>query len=165
MTDLIHIASISTPHGLAGQFKLHCLLESPQSLAHFKHFYDEHGGELSLKLVSLKGKQPIAATDGVTDRNAAEGLKQTKIYAKSTDFPAQEEGEYYPHELADLQVRDAKNKPIGTVLALLNFGAGDILEITFNNGKTELFPFDEATFPELNMEERYVTFVPPLWVE
>ena len=102
---------------------------------------------------------------GVEDRNAAEALKQTKIYAQKSDFPAAEDGEYYSHELAGLEVRKPDGGKIGEVLAHHNFGAGDILEVKFNNGKTEMMPFVDEVFPEVDIEAGYVSFIPPEWLE
>lgn len=166
MTDkLIHIATITQPHGLKGQFKLNCFLESPENLTHLSQFFDEQSRVLDLELVSIKSKMPIAALEGVTDRNGAEALKQMKIFACKSDFPEIDEGEFYSHQLIGLEVRKPDGQVIGEVLAHHNFGAGDILEVTFNNGQSEMMPFTDDVFPELNIEEGYVSFVPPEYME
>lgn len=165
MTELIHVATITQPHGLKGQFKLHCLLDSADNLCNFSELYDEHGKLLELIFISLKANTPIAALDGVMDRNGAEALKQTKIFARADGFPPKEDGEFYPHELRGLELRKPDGAVIGTTLAFHNFGAGDILEIEFNNGQVEMFPFIDEVFPDVDVAEGYVSFIPPEYLE
>lgn len=162
--DLIHIATITQPHGLKGQFKLHSLLDSNRSFSHFSNFFDVQGNPLPLKLVSTKGKQPIGMLDGIDDRNDVEPIRQTKIYAKAEDLPETSEGEYYSYELVGLNVQNTDGETIGQVLEHHNFGAGDILEIKLANGKTELLPFIDEVFPQLDMDARVIILTKPEYI-
>ena len=165
MTDpLIHIATITQPHGLKGQFKLHSLLEEPKNFSNFSVFYDCQGKQLPLSLVSVKGKQPIAKMEGVHDRSQVEPIRQTKIYVKAEEFPETNEGEFYSYQLVGLSVQNASGHKIGEVLAHHNFGAGDILDIAFTDGETSMFPFTDEVFPEIDMEMGTITILKPNYI-
>ena len=164
MHELIHVATVSSSHGVRGEFKLFCLLEDQESLANYQEFYDESGTRLPLTLLSLKGKQPIARMPHITDKNAADALKQTKLYVRASEFPPTDEDVYYSVQLVGLKVLDEKRAPIGTIHAHHNFGAGDVLEIQFTDGTTELYPFKHAFFPEVDIPNGTISFVPPTYV-
>ena len=56
-------------------------------------------------------------------------------------LPPLEEGEYYHADLIGLPCESAAGEPLGTVVAVENFGAGDLLEIEQPDGKRALIPF------------------------
>lgn len=161
---LVHIATVTSSHGVQGQFKLFCLLENPSNLTSFTAFLDENGQVLPLTLLSTKGKQPIAALEGVTDKNAADALKQKKIFVQASDFAPTEENFYYSYQLVGLKVLDLKGETVGRVVTHQNYGAGDMLEIAFTNGSTEMIPFHHVFFPEVNIQEGTITFAPPTYL-
>jgi 16S rRNA processing protein RimM len=98
----------------------------------------------------------------VTTRESAEALTGTKLYVPRDRLPEAEEGAYYHSDLIGLEAYDAFDVQIGTVVAMYNFGAGDIIEVKLlSGGDNLLLPFTDATVPEIDTEERRLTLVLP----
>lgn len=159
MSERLQIAYIAAAHGIRGQVKLRALLEDAASLPSLAPLTDEKGAPVPLTLHSLQGDGWIASIEGISDRNAAEAWKGKKLYSASLPAPA--EGEVYLSGLIGLDVRDAAGAPLGHVIAAHDFGAGDILEIRWANGKEEMFPLQKAIF---DVQKNYIVFTPPAYL-
>jgi 16S rRNA processing protein RimM len=111
----------------------------------------------------VTGKGVVARIEGVTDRNAAEALKGTELYVDRDRLPAATEGEFYHADLIGLDAVDPDGKAIGSIVAVQNFGAGDLLEVRLaGSTRTELVPFTEAAVPTVDMSAgRAVVILPP----
>jgi 16S rRNA processing protein RimM len=77
----------------------------------------------------------------VNDRSAAEALRGALVEIDRAALPPLDEGEYYHADLIGLPALDRDGNNIGTVAAVENYGAGDLLEIERENGKRSLIPF------------------------
>jgi 16S rRNA processing protein RimM len=140
MTDRITLAGIAGAHGVRGEVRLKLFGEGPESLrAHDKLHV---GGQLR-RLLHIGGtaKSPTARFEGVADRNAAEALRGTLVEVDRDALPPLGEGEYYHADLLGLPCVDGQGTALGTVVAVENFGAGDLLEIERDGGKRALIPF------------------------
>src|SRR4051812_39492165 len=108
----------------------------------------------------------VARLAGVADRDAAEKLTNTKLYVSRDKLPPIDEDETFYHaDLVGLAAVTADGAPLGTVSAVLNFGAGDILEIKPDAGEPLMVPFTDALVPEIDMKARRIVVVPPAVVE
>jgi 16S rRNA processing protein RimM len=102
-------------------------------------------GDNTLTLVSLReGANPIARFAGIADRTQAEGLRGQLITIPREALPPLEEGEYYHADLLGLPCVSAAGDPLGTVVAVENFGAGDIIEIEKPDGRKAMVPFRDG---------------------
>jgi 16S rRNA processing protein RimM len=99
---------------------------------------------LTLKSVKAAGGTPIARFAEIGDRSAAEKLRGTLLTVPREALPPLEEGEYYYVDLIGLPCVDADGNALGTVAAVENFGAGDILDIEDLAGKRTMVPFREG---------------------
>jgi 16S rRNA processing protein RimM len=134
------LAAIAGAHGIGGEVRLKLFAESAESLArHKKVRVGER--ELTLKSVKAGGGAPIARFAEIGDRTAAEALRGQSIAVPRSALPPLEEGEYYHADLVGLPCVAPEGHSLGTVLAVENFGAGDILEIEKLGGKTAMVPF------------------------
>ncbi len=119
------------------------------------------------KAIEIESVRPgpkglIARIKGVTTREGAEALTGTKLYIGRDRLPPPAEDEWYHSDLVGLAAYDAFEVQIGTVVAVYNFGAGDIIEIKpISGGDNLLLPFTDATVPEIDTEERRLTLVLP----
>ena len=136
----IALAAVAGAHGIKGEVRLKLFADSADSLKQAKRLYV---GDTRLKLVTLNasGKAPIARFEGVGDRSGAEALRGSLIEVDRADLPPLREGEYYFADLIGLPCEDGGGKPVGTVAAVENFGAGDLLEIELPAGRKSLIPF------------------------
>lgn len=137
----ILIAEITTAHGIKGQVKVRSYADDPYALEDYTLYTDEAGE----KTLSLTLKNPIkgdwiAEIDGVTDRNAAEDLRGAKLYIDRDALPPLPAGQFYHADLIGLSVVDETGATVGTVTAVQNFGAGDLLEISNHTGSAIYLP-------------------------
>lgn len=136
----VTLAAIIGAHGIGGEVRLKLFAETVESLA--RHKVVEVGGrELTLQSVKAGGGTPIARFAEISDRNGAEALRGQLLTVSRSALPALEEGEYYHADLIGLSCESAEGEPLGTVVGVENFGAGDIVEIERPDGKRAMVPF------------------------
>jgi 16S rRNA processing protein RimM len=136
----IALAAVAGAHGVKGEVRLKLFSDSADSLSAHDKLYV---GSAELRLLSIRdsGKTAVARFEGIADRSAAEGLRGSLIEVDRSTLPPLEEGEYYHADLIGLSAIDAPGTTVGTVVAVENYGAGDLLEIEDGNGKRSLIPF------------------------
>ena len=145
----VTLAVIIGAHGVTGEVRLKVFTED---LGSYKSF---NGGTLSLKSVRHGSNGMIARIAEVTDRNAAEALRGTELTVARSELPPLGEGEYYHADLLDLAVVSSAGEAIGRVVAIDDFGAGDVLEIERSAedgkpGKRFMVPMRVEAVPEWN---------------
>lgn len=138
----VALAAVAGAHGVKGELRLKLFADSIESLARHSHVF-VGGRELALRDVKDGGKTAIARLEGVSDRSAAEALRGQLVEIDRDKLPPLEEGEYYHADLIGLPCVDEEGKPLGKVVAIENFGAGDLLEVEKPNGPRSLIPFRE----------------------
>ena len=136
----IALAAVAGAHGVKGELRLKLFGDSARSLAVHEHVYV--GGALR-RLLSIRdsGKTAVARFEGISDRSAAEALRGMLLEVDRSALQPLEEGEYYHADMIGLAAVDGDGNPVGTVVAVENYGAGDLLEIELEDGKTSLIPF------------------------
>jgi 16S rRNA processing protein RimM len=136
---MVVLAAVAGAHGIGGEVRLKLFAQSLDTLLRQKKVLV---GDRELTLISLKGAgAPIARFAEITDRNAAEALRSQLVTVPRSALPPLEEGEYYHADLIGLPCQDPAGERLGAVVAVENFGAGDILEIEKPDGKRTMVPF------------------------
>ena len=101
----------------------------------------------------LKDDMLVARLAGVSTRTAAEALKGAEIFARRDQLPPPADDEFYYDDLIGLEAVDAEGAPIGRVVSLMNYGAGDVLEIApVQGGETLLLPFSKRVAPRIDFD-------------
>jgi 16S rRNA processing protein RimM len=137
--DQVALAAIAGAHGISGEVRLKLFAESPDSL---KRHRQVRVGDRLLTLASVKGERtPIARFAEIADRTAAEALRGQLLTIPRSALPPLQEGEYYHADLIGLSCESAAGEPLGRVLAVEDFGAGDLLEIEKPDGRRTMVPF------------------------
>src|SRR4051812_27067295 len=136
----IALAAVAGAHGIKGEVRLKLFSESGESLAAQEKLY-VGGAERRLLAIRDSGKTAVARFEGVNDRSAAEGLRGSLIEVERAALAPLEAGEYYHVDLIGLPAEDRDGRPVGSVVAVENYGAGDLLEIEDESGKRSLIPF------------------------
>ena len=135
----IALAAVAGAHGVKGELRLKLFSDSITSLSRHQTLFV---GGAERRLVSVRdGKTPIARFEGVADRAAAEALRGSLIEVDRAALPPLEQGEYYHADLIGLACTDSQGLDWGKVVAVENYGAGDLLEIEDPDGKRSLIPF------------------------
>jgi 16S rRNA processing protein RimM len=136
----VALAAVAGAHGVKGEVRLKLFADSAASLARHQRLY-VGGRELALSDVRDGGKAAIARFAGIGDRSAAESLRGALVEVDRADLPPLGDGEYYHADLIGLACVDQAGTALGTVAAVENFGAGDLLDVERPDGKRALIPF------------------------
>ncbi|MDH3473430.1 MAG: ribosome maturation factor RimM [Rhodospirillales bacterium] len=173
----ICLGVVTGAHGVRGLLRVKSFTEAPEDLAAYGPLSDETGARRFALTVTGRAKGAVLARiEGVGDRDKAEALKGTRLYVERAALPAPEEAETYYHaDLIGLAAEDTQGRPLGRVVAVENFGAGDLLEIAEGpggqggqggqGGGSLLVPFTRAAVPVIDLEGGRLVVDPPAEVE
>jgi len=146
----VTLAAVTGAHGVAGEVRLKLLGEGFDAFELHRSF---NGGALTVTRVRDDGKGgAIARFAEVADRTAAEKLRGTALTVPREALPPLADGEYYHADLLGLAAVSDAGEPLGTVVAVENFGAGDVLEIERPEGKRFMVPMRVEAVPQWNGE-------------
>ena len=136
------VGVVTGAHGVRGAVRLKSFTAEAADIAHYGPLEDEAGErQFRLRLVGTAKGVVIAKLAGVADRDQAEQLRGLRLYLSRAALPPPADDEYYHADLIGLPCEDEAGNALGTVAAVENFGAGDLLEIERANGKRALIPF------------------------
>ncbi|MDB5608647.1 MAG: rRNA processing protein RimM [Bradyrhizobium sp.] len=152
MAAHICIARIGAAHGVRGAVKLWTFTEDPLAVTGYGPLTTKDGARSFEVATAREAKGHLVATlKGVATREDAERLNGVELYIARDKLPATDEDEYYHADLIGLAAVNAANEPLGRVIAIHNFGAGDIIEIAPAHGTTMLLPFTNAVVPSVDL--------------
>lgn len=151
----VTLAAVVGAHGVTGEVRLKLFGEGVEALQRFGAFNDS---SLTLKKLRDDGKGgAIARFAEVTDRTAAEKLRGTALTVPRSALPPLGEGEYYHADLVGLPAVSDTGEALGTVVAVENFGAGDVIEIERPSGARFMVPMRAEAVPEWSAERLVVS--------
>lgn len=156
MSNRILMAQVGSAHGIQGDVRLKAFGEDPLALAEFQLVSDDGQTYRITNLRPAKGQMLVARFKGIGDRTAAEALNGTKLYVDRDQLPDPDDDEYYLTDLIGCRAVNENGETVGTVLAVPNFGAGDLLDLELSDGSTLLVPFSEDYVPEVDIAQRIV---------
>jgi 16S rRNA processing protein RimM len=148
----ICVARIGAPHGVRGQVRLWTFTEDPFAVLDYGPLATKDG-KRSFEVDDVREAKGhlVATLKGVATREDAERLNGIELYIARDKLPATDDDEYYHADLIGLAAVNTADEPIGRVLAIHNFGAGDIIEIAPPQGPTLLLPFTNAVVPTVDL--------------
>jgi 16S rRNA processing protein RimM len=161
--NLVCLGQIGAAHGVRGEVRLRSFTADPAAIANYGRLETEDGRVFAIESLRPTRDYFVATLSGIADRDAAERLANVKLYVPRERLPEPDAAnEFYHADLIGLCVVDRGGRPLGTVVAVHNFGAGDLIEFKPGAGsKTELIPFDATTVPEIDIAAgRLVVDVP-----
>ena len=148
--------------------RIQSFTEDPLALASYGPLSTNKPG-LTIKILAARTTTNVlvARLEGINDRNAAEKLNGVELYVDRALLPdPDDDDDFYHADLIGLKARQADGSEIGEVMAVPNFGAGDLLEIRDpRSGDTYLYPFSKAVVPEVRIAEGYLMIDPPIEAE
>ncbi len=142
----VTLAAIAGAHGVRGEVRLKLFGEGADTLRAFSVF-DAGDRRLTLKSLRPANQGAVAIFNEITDRSGAEALRGTVLTVPRSALPRLGEGEYYHHDLLGLPCVSTDGTAVGEVVAIDNFGAGDILEIAKPDGKRFMVPMNARAVP------------------
>ncbi len=166
MPGRICVARIGAAHGVRGAVKLWTFTEDPFAVKAYGPLSSKDGARHFELASAREARDHLVATfKGVDTREDAERLNGVELYVARDKLPATEEDEYYHADLIGLAAVTTADEPLGRVIAIHNFGAGDIIEIAPPSGTTMLLPFTNAVVPSVDLAGGRVVIALPQEIE
>lgn len=160
--DWVALAVFTQPHGVSGRMKVKSFTDPLHAFASHADLTDAKGNALRLRITGDTPGGAIVAIDGVTRREQAELLRGLKIGVARAALPKlSNPNQFYTDDLVGMAVVDEKAMSFGQVRAVVNYGAGDILDIVHRDGSDGLYAFNHATFPQVDLAARVIVIQPP----
>jgi 16S rRNA processing protein RimM len=168
----ILVGAIASAHGVRGEVKIKSFTGKPADVAAYGPVSDESGKRrFDIRKIGTVRGLVIAKLSGVEDRNAAEALRGLRLYVERDALGGKPKGTgrskelWFHADLIGLEAKDTQARVLGKVTAVLNYGAGDILEVTDEAGKTQLLPFTKRVVTDVDVAAGTISVDPPEWIE
>ena len=160
---MICVGAVAGAYGVRGEVRLKSFCADPAAIEDYAPVTSEDGAHsYSVTVTGVLKNGLTAELGGVRDRDAAEALKGTRLYAPRDRLPGLPDDEYYHADLIGLEVLDTGGTVLGIVAAVHNHGAADLLEIKRpERSETVLLPFTLAAVPTVDLTARRVIADPP----
>lgn len=159
----ILVGIFGAPHGVRGELRLKSFTGDPLAIADYPHITDESGAR-TFKIIAarpVKDDMLIVRIEGVADRTAAEKLTNVSLSIAREDLAPVDEEEFYHADLIGLRAETRDGAMLGKIAAVLNFGAGDILDVRPDVGENLLLPFTKKVVPQVDLAGGRVIVEPP----
>lgn len=161
------LGHVAGAHGIRGAVLVRSYTAEPGAIADYGSLEDEAGGAtFTLSVEGGTSKGLICRIAGVDDRNAAEALKGVALYVPRDRMPPPDDGEYYRADLIGLRAVTETGRALGRVVAVLNYGAGDILDVASEESKrSTLYPMTKAVVRDVDLAGGVIVIDPPIEVD
>jgi 16S rRNA processing protein RimM len=159
--DWVCVAQVASAHGLRGLLKLRCFTERPQDVAAYGPVFDRNGRRFELEVIGPAPGGVLARAQGIEDRNAAEALRGTELFVPRSALPELAPDEFYHSDLEGMEALRPDGSRFGVVHGVANFGAGDLIEVTADDGRRISLPFTREIVPSIDLEHRRLVVEPP----
>ena len=155
----ILLAVIGAAQGLKGEVRVKSYCQTPEGFAGYGALYDKNGRTFEVLDTRVAKEVVVTRFKGINDRTAAEALTGTQLFVERAllDNQVVAEDEFLHADLIGLRVVDGEGNEHGNVIAVLNFGAGDILEVSQGRGHSIDIPFSKAAVPDINFATKRIT--------
>jgi len=161
---LIPIGKFGAPHGVRGELRVKSYTQDPRAIGAYGSLTDRTGKSV-FKLTAMRlarNDMLVVRLAGVDNRQDAEKLAGVELFVARDQLPPPSDDEFYHDDLVGLEALTHEGDKLGRVVALRNFGAGDILEIApASGGETLMLPFTKAVAVEVDLSKGRIVIVPP----
>jgi 16S rRNA processing protein RimM len=157
----ILVGQVGAAHGIKGEVRVKSFTVPDTALADYGPLATDKGGTLRVERFRPADTVLVVKFREVPDRNAAEALNGTRLFVDRAALPEPDEEEFYHADLIGLPVVGADGTAYGHILAVADFGAGDLLEIEPPTGNSVYLPFTKAFVPVVDVRAGRVVIEPP----
>lgn len=162
MSDQVCVGAIAGAFGVRGEVRLKSFCADPEAIADYSPLMGENGVSYSVTLTRPIKNGFAARLGGIETKEQADAAKGVQLFAPRDRLPETDDDEYYHADLIGLRVVDTGGTEIGTIRAVMDHGAGDLLEIQGSALKnTVLLPFTRACVPTVDLAGGKVVADPP----
>lgn len=160
--NLILLGVIGAAHGIKGEVRIKTFTGDPLAIAAYGPLVDEAGRRYEISEARAAKEVVVARLKGVVSREAAEALNGVNLFVTRDKLPdSDDEDEFLQADLIGCQVIAPDGAVLGSVTAVANYGAGDLLDIATPDGRSILMPFTKAFTPRIDIAARRIDAVPP----
>jgi 16S rRNA processing protein RimM len=163
MSDKVCVGAIAGAFGVKGEVRLKSFCAEPEAIQTYGPLSSEDGSKSWTVKIARPVKGGFAARlSGVQHKDQADALRGIRLYAPRQALPELPDDEFYHADLINLSVVDTGGVEIGKVRAVLNHGAGDILEIAGPKLKQPvMLPFTQENVPTVDLSSGRIIVDPP----
>ncbi len=164
MSSRVCVAQIIGAHGVHGRVRLKSFTADPEAVFTYAPLTDEAGTRVfKVKMTGMGKDHFLATVEGLKDKTQADALKGTRLFVDRSALPdPEDEEEFYHADLLGLPTTTVAGQDFGTIKAIHDFGAGDMLEILHVSGKTVFIPFTKAVVPVVEVSVPRIVVDPPV---
>jgi len=160
------LAVVIGAQGLKGEVRVKAFTQTPGAIAQYRTLHDRNGRRFTVTGArATKSGEAVLSIAELTDRGSAESLRGVELLIARAALPPAARNEYYHADLIGLRAEDSQGRALGTVQAIHNFGAGDVIEIARSDGDSVLLPFTRETVPVIEIDQSRITVAVPEEVE
>jgi 16S rRNA processing protein RimM len=147
----ILVAQVVSAHGINGAVKIRSYTEPLENILKYQLFFEENQ-QVKINHLFTKSPNLICHIDGIDDRNTIESTIGRKIFTLREYLPETNEDEFYITDLIKLPILNKNHEAIGRVSNVVNYGAGNLIEVTYLNNKSEIIEFTKKNFPIIDRD-------------
>jgi len=162
-SDLVIVGAIAGAFGVRGEVRVRSFTTAPEGVVAYGTLYDASGAVALTPVRWRPIKDGLAVTAReVTSREAAEALRNTALHVPRHVLPPPDDDEFYHVDLIGCRVEALDGAPLGAVVAVHDFGAGDLLAVRDATGRTMFLPFTLEAVPVVDVKARRIVATPPV---
>ncbi len=148
-------------YGVRGEARVKSFCAEPSAIGDYGPLVDDAGRSYAVTVLrAIKGGYAVRLS-GVPHKEAADALRGQRLWAPRDALPALPDDEFYHSDLVGLAAFDTGGVALGTIHAVHDHGAGDLLELRPAAGASVLVPFTRAVVPTVDLAARRVVIDPP----
>ncbi len=156
------LGAIAGAYGVKGAVRIKSFTAEPEDVASYGPVSDESGDRVfGIRVTGMSKSMVLAEIEGIANREAAAALKGVRLYVARDRLPEALEGEYYHDDLIGLKAELADGSRLGTVVAVHDYGAGDVIEIGREGAAAVMAPFTHAVVPVVDIAAGRLVIEPP----
>lgn len=161
-TDLVLVAKFGAPHGVRGEVRVKSYTQDPTAILDYSPLQSRDGRLYTVTSVRPAGEVLVARIAELTDRTAAEAVTNMQLFVPRERIPpADDEDEFLHADLIGLKVETLTGEPVGTVTAVYDFGAGDVIDVARKGQRAVMIPFTKAVVPTVDIAGGRIVIDPP----
>jgi len=153
----VQMAVIGAPHGVKGEVRVKTFTGDPLALGDYGPLRSADGRTFTVAAIRPAKTVVVVRFREIAGREAAEAVTGTELFIDRSALPDDlDDDEFYHADLIGLAVRDETGASVGKVVAVQNFGGGDIVEVALTGRRTVMIPFTLAAIPEISVRDGFI---------
>jgi len=157
------VGVITAPRGVRGQVRVKSFTAEPDDIVQYAPLTNADGtAEYRLEIVGHAKGVLLARVEGIKNREGAEALRGVELFVDRDVLPdGEDEDDFYYADLIGLSAVLHDGSVYGTVKAMHDFGAGDMIELSLDGSGNIILPFTKVVVPGVDIANGRIVVDPP----